>query len=412
MRIKSILLIIFICFSGIGLWAQSTVEDSIKVLEQSMEKHNDAIDEIFSELEILKLQKVRKTIKQFGLPTISSEEQIIEHDALTLSYNEEHEQANWVVHVITKDVMFGNVGRTNNFRLDPLVETITADSADYWDSGYDRGHLAPSADFRWSLKALSQSYFYSNMSPQRPELNRESWARLENLVREWAIDADELIVVTGPVLNKNLKKIPQGSLDVSIPELYFKVILDNVGDEKRGIGFILPNQRVRNRLVDYAVSIDSIEILTGIDFYPALENTLENEVEANNDPFKFPINRDAISGEVMPIDFEKGQIAAAQAKYFVGDEITVCGKVVSTKFSENGKSNPTYINLDKKFPDQVFTLVIFGKDRMNFTYEPEKFLYNKNVCITGEIGEWKGTPQMVINHESALEVIPEVKKSY
>ena len=135
---------------------------------------------------------------------------------------------------------------------------------------------------------------------------------------------------------------------------------------------------------------DSVERLTGIDFFPSLKDDIESEIEANESLFIWPVTDDATAGEARPVEFEKGQVTAKQAKYYIGEVATVCGRVVSTKFSQNGKSNPTYINLDKKFPDQLFTVVVFGKDRQNFSYEPEKFLYNKNICITGKVGEWQG----------------------
>ena len=113
---------------------------------------------------------------------------------MSLVYSEEHEQAKWVAHIISPDIITGNVSRTNDFRPDPHVSTGSTVEEDYFlkylqpDSsykydgyGFDRGHLAPSADFRWSTTALSESYFYSNMSPQRPEFNRGTWAELEGL---------------------------------------------------------------------------------------------------------------------------------------------------------------------------------------------------------------------------------------
>ncbi|MEZ5009303.1 MAG: DNA/RNA non-specific endonuclease [Chitinophagales bacterium] len=398
-------LFLILLFIPLFISAQTNVEDSIQILENSVDEYNSAIEDIFKDLEVLKLKKIHQTIMDWALPYYRSDEQIVHHEAFSLSYNEEHEQANWVVHVVSKDIFHGNVSRTNDFRLDPKVSTVTADSADYWDSGYDRGHLAPSADFRWSKKALSESYFYSNMSPQVPELNREIWAKLENLVREWVFENNELVVVTGPVLTKKLPKIPQGSERVSIPELFYKVILDNDGDEKKGIAFIMPNKKPPFRLVDYAVSIDSVEALTGLDFFPKLEDSLENALEAMDNIFDWPMNSDAVSGDVLKVDFKKGQVTAEQAKYFIGDECTVCGTVVSTKFLETSNSQPTFLNLDKKFPDQVFTLVIFGKDRVNFTYEPEKYLYGKTICIKGKVDERNGTPQMIISEESAIEVL-------
>ena len=380
------------------------LEQKIKALQDSVGNHENAIDAIFGKLEELKLKKITGDLKLWAFPEKIEGEEIIHHSAFSLSYNEAHEQANWVAHIITKDVLYGAVSRTNDFRVDPKVSTATVDSADYWYSGFDRGHLAPSADFRWSKKALSESYYYSNMSPQRPELNRESWAKLENQVREWAIDAGQVYVITGPVLREDLPKIPQGTERVSIPELFYKVIIDYEGPEYKGIGFVLPNKKADYRVIDYAVSIDSIEQLTGINFFPNLPDSIENLIEANNEVMKWPINYQSQSGDIMPIDFATGQVGTMQAKYFIGDECTVCGKVVSAKYRENGKSNPTYINLDKKFPEHVFTVVIFGKNRINFTYKPEEELYGKKICVKGKVGEYKGIPQIIVNGQEQIEI--------
>lgn len=142
-----------------------------------------------------------------------------------------------------------------------------SDSTDYWNSGYDRGHLAASADFKWNRKALSESYFYSNIIPQHPQLNQGAWNKLEMQVREWAIDNSELIVVTGPVLKDELPKIPQGSFKVSIPEYIYKIVLDYYPPVYKAIAFIYPNKGIPYELEKHVVSIDSIELLTGIDFF-------------------------------------------------------------------------------------------------------------------------------------------------
>ena len=132
-------------------------------------------------------------------------------------------QPNYVVHVIPKDILYGTNTRSNDFRKDPLIKQNMSDSVDYWNSGYDRGHMAASADFKWNKKALSESYFYSNIIPQNHGLNQNSWNKLEMQVREWSIDNSELIVVTGPILKDNLSKIQQGSFKVSIPEYVYKI---------------------------------------------------------------------------------------------------------------------------------------------------------------------------------------------
>jgi endonuclease G len=160
-------------------------------------------------------------------------------------------------------------------------------------------------------------------------------------------------------------------------------------------------------LEKHVVSIDSIEHLTGIDFFPKLEDSLENKVEAENSLTEFDAHyfEQLKASQFTPKDFGKGKINTLQARDYIGKEACVCGKVVSTKFSENGKTNPTYINLDKKYPEQVFTLMIFGQDRQNFSYKPEEFLQGKTICVKGKVGEYKGTPQIIANKEKQVEVI-------
>ncbi|MDZ7792136.1 MAG: DNA/RNA non-specific endonuclease [Spirochaetia bacterium] len=124
------------------------------------------------------------------------------HTGYTLSYSEEHEQAEWVAYKLTIEELQGDVERTDNFREDKKVDTETASLSDYRGSGYDRGHLAPAADFSWSEEAMSDTFYLSNMSPQKPGFNRGIWRSLESQVREWAIRDKALLVVTGPVFER------------------------------------------------------------------------------------------------------------------------------------------------------------------------------------------------------------------
>jgi endonuclease G len=162
---------------------------------------------------------------------------------------------------------------------DPLVKTGTADDEDYLHSGYDRGHLAPAADLGYSLSSMAESFYYSNMSPQVAAFNRGVWKRLEGQVRVWARNNGAVYVVTGPVLRPGLPSI--GANKVSVPELYYKVILDYRMPEYKALGFVLPNAGSKLPLTEFAVSIDSVERLTGIDFFPALPDKDENTLESN-----------------------------------------------------------------------------------------------------------------------------------
>ncbi len=365
--------------------------------------------DIFRNLETTRLSYVRKLIDSVGLAEPVNGEIIARHAAFVSSYNSVHRLPNYVVHVIPKDILYGSQTRTNDYRTDPLIKQAMSDSSDYWLSGYDRGHLAASADFKWSKKALSESYYYSNIIPQNPLLNKGAWNKLEMQIREWAIDNDELIVVTGPVLRDSLPKIPKGSKKVSIPEYLFKIVLDYYPPVYKALAFIYPNKDVPFELEKHAVSIDSIETLTGIDFFPKLTDSLESMLEAQQDLLSFDKNyfKQLKASQFTPKDYGKGKINTLQAKDHIGREACVCGKVISTKYSENGKTNPTYINLDRKYPEQVFTLMIFGNDRLNFSYKPEEFLQGKSICVKGKVGEFKGVPQIIANREKQVEILKE-----
>lgn len=193
----------------------------------------------------------------------NQQNELVKHQAYSLSYNEAHEQANWVSYLNTRAHSISNTERGNDFREDPSVKTGSAELRDYSGSGYDRGHLAPAADMAWSELAMSESFFLSNMSPQLPGFNRGIWKQLEALVRSWASEYDSILVVTGPVLREGLAKI--GPNQVSVPEQYYKVVYRLKGKEFESIAFIL-SQQAHGDLKVFATSVKSIENMVGIDF--------------------------------------------------------------------------------------------------------------------------------------------------
>ncbi|HBF88562.1 MAG TPA: DNA/RNA non-specific endonuclease [Bacteroidales bacterium] len=396
------IIFVSVFFSCYGLFGQ-TVEQKISEKKTVLDSLVNAAKNVQIILEELKLEKVRSDIQKLGLPKTIETDTIINHLAMSLLYDEKHEQAKWVTHIITPDIIEGNANRSNDFRVDSMILTGSATKADYWYSGYDRGHLAPSADFRWSKKALSESYYYSNMCPQRPELNRERWAELENTLRQNVIETNEqLYVVTGGVLSENLPAI--GENKVSIPEYVYKIALDIEGEEKKAIGFIMSNKYCSYPVMHYAVSIDSVEQLTGIDFFHALPDSIEDSLESNIDYKLWQKGKD--EGNVNPLlpeELPKGAINSIDAKTLIGKKAKVCGTVVSTKLSE--KSGATFINLDKKFPNSVFSITIWKNSRANFSYNPELELMDKKICVTGEIQDYKGTPSMYISNEKDVEFI-------
>lgn len=228
-----------------------------------------------------------KNIDKKFMPLIKEEDVVIVHSAYTICYNEKHEQANWVVYRLSAE-MCGNKEeeRSNNFREDPEVKSRSATPEDYKKSGYDRGHLCPAGDMGWSKQTMSESFFMSNMSPQVPGFNRGIWKNLEGEVRKWAKQNETIYVVTAGILEEGLDKIGDG---VSVPKYYYKVILDVHPPEYKAIAFVLPNKASKDPVLNYAVSIDSVEHLTGLDFFHALPDSLECYLEANFNPDQWKI---------------------------------------------------------------------------------------------------------------------------
>lgn len=218
-------------------------------------------------------------ITKLEFPKTNSKDIIVSHLGYSLVYNEPHEQATWVAYELTKEETNKLYERTDKFIPDPYVKTKTANDKDYAGSGYDRGHLAPASDMGLSATAMAESFYYSNMSPQAASFNRGIWKKLEEQVRNWAVEYEKVYVVSGPVLKSGLPYI--GTNKVSIPNYFYKVILDYTQPGIKGIGFIMPNTGSSLPLQSYAVSIDSVENFTGIDFFPLLPDNQEDIIEKN-----------------------------------------------------------------------------------------------------------------------------------
>jgi endonuclease G len=215
-------------------------------------------------------------------PQVHKNDQVIKHTAFTLCYDEKYEQAKWVAYCLT-DKMCENkeAERTNNFRADESIKTGSATPSDYKKSGYDRGHLCPAGDMSWNELAMNESFLMSNMSPQIPAFNRGIWNVLEGDVRNWTRKNKELYIVTAGVLQDTLKTI--GTNKVAVPNYYYKIILDVSLPEYKAIAFVMPNKESKTSVFNYAVSIDSVERLTGINFFPALPDSLESILESKID---------------------------------------------------------------------------------------------------------------------------------
>ncbi len=215
-------------------------------------------------------------------PLNGTPEQIIQRDGYTVSYNKETRLPNWVAWHLTADRLTGNANRKGiDFEEDTDVPSPRATDSDYSRSGYDRGHMCPAGDNKWSKTAMSQSFLFTNICPQAPSLNRGDWNEMEKACRKWAKNYGGLYIVCGPILYKGKHKTI-GRNKVTVPEAFFKVVLCTTGTPK-AIGFIYKNTDGNRPKGDYANTVDEVERITGIDFFASLPDDVERKVEAECD---------------------------------------------------------------------------------------------------------------------------------
>lgn len=383
------------------------LELEFEQLQRQHEAHVERMDSV-------KLAIVRRDLRAVGLPKVEEGDEVVEHPGHLLVYDQRHKQPKWVAHIATPDLITGNLARIDSFEVDPKVKGGTAVTADYWYSGYDRGHLVPSADMRWNLGALQATYYYSNISPQKPELNRESWAELEDWVRRYVnFSKRRVYVVTGPVLRDGLPTMqkPDRQNEVSIPEHFFKVIADLDSEAPKGIAFLQANGLNDHPTISYAVTIDSVEALTGIDFFALLPEDVQGRIESTFDAKAWYAEGDPNYGEVAPLKapLPRGMFNTVQAKYHIGKTVTICGTVVSTR--KTAKAQAIYLNFDRLHPNQDFYATIWSYNGPNFSYDPEVYLKDRVICVTGKLTEYDGIPRISINNEQEIMLWDEVMRA-
>ena len=205
---------------------------------------------------------------------------LLEYPGYKVFFSNIHHQPYYSTWILTPEhVRNTEFSRSNSFRADPDVEN-SAQLSDYKYSGYDRGHIAPSADFRYSQEAQDASFFLTNMSPQLSSLNSGAWNNLEEQCRKWALRDSTLVIVAGPVLSDYLTE-SIGESHVTIPDRFFKVVYAPFANPPRAIGFVMPNQYVQGGVQATAMSVDNVEAITGYDFFSALPDELEADVESS-----------------------------------------------------------------------------------------------------------------------------------
>lgn len=203
-----------------------------------------------------------------------------DYRGFTSHFNPDLHIPNVVIYELTVDEADGTLPRYKNFITDDRVEGC-ATPDDYSYSGYDRGHMAPAGDMKWDKDAMRESFYMTNICPQAKSLNTGAWNKLESRVREWAKRDSALIVASGPILGDSMPTI--GDTKVAVPPRFFKILLASHAVPPRAIAFIYDNARATGSLEQHAVSVDVVEEATGIDFFSALPDEVEDAVEAQCD---------------------------------------------------------------------------------------------------------------------------------
>lgn len=215
--------------------------------------------------------------------------EIIQHRFYTLSYREEYEQAEWVSYEISKaSLQKPNVKRTDWFEVDKTVSTGSAKHSDYSGSGYTRGHLVPAGDMAFDKTAMEETFFMSNMSPQIRPFNNGIWRELEEQVRDWVYQNDKLKIVSGPIFNPNPRRLKKGN--IAVPDAFYKVIIDEQLPGQKGIAFLIPHKKSDLPLQNYIISIDSLEEISGIDFFVNQNAEWQKTMEQKSDVSLWPIS--------------------------------------------------------------------------------------------------------------------------
>ncbi len=202
---------------------------------------------------------------------------IVQHEHFMLSYNEPYEQAEWVAYELKKSHLTQDDRRRPYFIEDPKVKTKSADWRNYKGSGYDRGHLCPAGDRRFSEYAYNETFYTSNISPQDREFNAGVWNRLEQQVRYWCKKYGDLVVITGGVLENGLNEI--GEEDVDVPKAFYKVVFRKNGNTVDVLAFLMPNKESNAPLEHFLVPIDKVEEKTSIDFFEKQPKAWQEKVE-------------------------------------------------------------------------------------------------------------------------------------
>ncbi len=219
-----------------------------------------------------------------GIPDGKHSVKTLRNDGFVVGYSEDRKNPLWVSYKVKK-VPDGSISlkRPTKFEVDNRTSSGVKHD-DYTGSGYDRGHMAPNYAISslYGKDAQLDTFLMSNITPQKPDLNRKLWQRLEEVeIKYFTKLDDEVYVITGPIFDENIQLLKS---DIEVPDAFYKVYAMQKGDDVKMLGFIMPQNVKGNEGLDkYVASIDEIERLSGFDFFHKLNDEIENKAEAKID---------------------------------------------------------------------------------------------------------------------------------
>lgn len=206
-------------------------------------------------------------------------QQVKDYTGFTVNFNKDNHTPNYVAWELLESETDGSVSRSNSYWVDTEMEGCLSKDYGYSTFNYERGHMCPAAENKWSSQAMKDCMVMTNMCPQLRALNAGMWGTLEDTERKWANSMGAIWIVCGPVYYED-DDLYVGEAKARVASAYFKAFLHNDPVNPKAIAFVFQNGANPGNIKDYAMSIDDLEKETGYDFFSSLPDEIENAIEA------------------------------------------------------------------------------------------------------------------------------------
>lgn len=222
----------------------------------------------------------------YGDPT-GSTEQTLHYTGYSSGYDYDTKNSLWVSYNLQKRYFEGRkYVKNRKFKPSPDIKRrFSAELDSYKKTGYDRGHLAKQEDMKGRNRNCElEACYLNNVSPQLKNFNRGIWKNLEDQCQEWLLGFDEGWVITGPVFDSQKELLKN---DLEIPDAFYKILVLRKKDNLEFRSFLIPHINRKDDSFKYQTSIDEVEKVTNLDFFPLMDDSLENIIEKRETSLDF-----------------------------------------------------------------------------------------------------------------------------